>query len=677
MRWSIITLWLIAIHAYAQSPTQEEMLDQLADELLTTADGDVSYEELYETLTHLLANPIDVNAVTPEQMRAIQLLSEKEIHAFFSYRESNGPLLDVLELQAIPEWSETTLRHVLPFVRVRDPSSRVDKGLVRRIRGNANSYLVLRYERTLEQKLGYSQRATAAQRYAGNPDKYYFRFRSTRPGDFSIGLTAEKDPGEVIEWNPGVQYAFDFLSGHLQLMNKGRLENLVIGDYQVQFGQGLQLGSVFGLGKTSQTITGVRRSNLGILPYMSAGESYFLRGISATIRLSPVLRVHLLASRKSLDAGTDSVGSEVISLNRSGLHRTIRERATRGTIVDQDLGAALQYRKGQMDVGILVTEKQYSKNLESATTVYNQYSFRGQRYLNAGAWLNATWGNVTFFSEAAQTIGYGRAITVGLLGNLTSQLEMSWLYRSFDRDYYSDYANAVAESSSPQNEQGFYWGARYSFSRKLILGGYADVFRFPWLRYRIYRPSEGSEWLLRIEYAPSKAMAFFAQVREESKSRNSSAEGPVYRVLPGIRRQGWIGGNLALTPAFSLKSRLQGSQYEMDGKTTSGVALIQDVVWKKGRWSIAGRYALFDTQDYDNRQYVYEKDVWMATSLPAYDGTGIRNYILVQFTINGHIDVWARWGRTWYANREVIGSGGDEIAGNVRNDIKFQVRIRP
>lgn len=330
-----------------------------------------------------------------------------------------------------------------------------------------------------------------------------------------------------------------------------------------------------------------------------------------------------------------------------------------------------------MDVGILVTEKQYSKNLESATTVYNQYSFRGQRYLNAGAWLNATWGNVTFFSEAAQTIGYGRAITVGLLGNLTSQLEMSWLYRSLDRDYYSDYANAVAESSSPQNEQGFYWGARYSFSRKLILGGYADVFRFPWLRYRIYRPSEGSEWLLRIEYAPSKAMAFFAQVREESKSRNSSAEGPVYRVLPAIRRQGWIGGNLALTPAFSLKSRLQGSQYEMDGKTTSGVALIQDVVWKKGRWSIAGRYALFDTRDYDNRQYVYEKDVWMATSLPAYDGTGIRNYILVQFTINGHIDVWARWGRTWYANREVIGSGGEEIAGNVRNDIKFQVRIRP
>lgn len=88
------------------------------------------------------------------------------------------------------------------------------------------------------------------------------------------------------------------------------------------------------------------------------------------------------------------------------------------------------------------------------------------------------------------------------------------------------------------------------------------------------------------------------------------------------------------------------------------------------------RYALFDTDDYENRQYVYEKDVWLATSLPAYEGSGLRNYLLVHYTLSRSTDVWVRWSRTWYADRETMGSGTEEIEGNTRNDIKFQVRIR-
>lgn len=667
----------LAVHCRAQSISSEEILDHLADQLLATVDADMSYDELYEALTLRLANPVNLNTVTREQLRAIMLLNEREINAFLKYREERGPFLSILELQAIPDWREETVRNLAPFVRVFDPTSRIDPSLVRRMRTETSSYLVMRYERTLESKRGYNAPEGASEHYAGTPDKYYMRYRASRPGDFSLGITAEKDPGETFQWAPGKQYGFDFLSAHLQLLNKGRLVNLVVGDFQAQFGQGLQFGSVFGLGKTAQTITGIRRSNLGFLPYMSASESYYLRGIAATMRLSPVLQLHLFGSRKSRDATVDSGEPMVSSLQNTGLHRTQRELDARGQVTDQDLGAVLQYHDQRLDFGIILSDKRLTHAVQPAPSPYNQFAFSGAGYRNIGCYFNLSWGNVTLFSEAAHTVAFGNALTVGVLGNLTAQLEMSWLFRTFDKDYYSAYANAVAEGSTPQNEQGLYWGARYSFSRKLILSGYADFFSFPWLKYRIYRPSDGTEWLVRLDFTPSKTKAFYIQAREETKMRNRSIEDPLYTVATGIKRQVWLSAEFEIVPTFTVKSRLQGSRFEIDGRSTNGMALVQDATWKKGRWSVSARYALFDTDDYDNRQYVYEKDVWMATSLPAYDGTGLRNYILIHFAASKNVDFWVRWARTWYADRTSIGSSGEEIDGNARNDIKFQLRIRP
>jgi len=674
----LIGFWsCIAMHCGGQPVSTEELLDHLADQLLATVDADVSYDELYEALTHLLSNPVDLNTVTREQLRAVMLLNEREINALLKYRDDRGPFMSILELQAIPGWSDETVRNLAPFVRVRDPASRIDQALVKRMRSETNAYLVMRYERTLETKRGYAAPEGASERYAGNPDKYYLRYRASRQGDFSVGITAEKDPGETFEWTPGKQYGFDFLSGHLQLLNKGRLVNLVAGDFQAQFGQGLQFGSVFGLGKTAQTITGIRRSNLGFMPYMSASESYYLRGLAATVRISQFIQLHFFGSWKKRDAAAVTGEPAVSSLQNTGLHRTQLERDARDQVSDRDLGAVLQYRNQHLDLGVILSDKQLAHPVIPTSSPYNQFAFTGSGYRNVGCYFNYSRGNITLFSEAARTITFGSAVTVGVLGNLTPRLEMSWLYRSFDKNYYSAYANAIAEGSVPQNEQGLYWGTRYSFSRKLVFSGYADFFSFPWLKYRIYRPSNGTEWLVRVDFSPSKNKTFYIQAREETKMRNRSDDDAIYQVVTGTKRQAWLSGEFEIVPNFRLKTRLQGSEFEIEGHTTNGVALVQDVTWKKGRWSVSARYALFDTEDYDNRQYVYEKDVWMATSLPAYDGTGLRNYILVHFSASKHVDFWARWGRTWYADREVIGSSGEEIEGNARNDIKFQLRIRP
>ena len=124
-----------------------------------------------------------------------------------------------------------------------------------------------------------------------------------------------------------------------------------------------------------------------------------------------------------------------------------------------------------------------------------------------------------------------------------------------------------------------------------------------------------------------------------------------------------------------MKTRGQFSAYQSSAETSQGMALMQDLTYAIGRIQITARYALFDTDNFDNRQYSYERDVWLAYSLPAYSGEGIRNYIMLYYKLNKHITFWIRYGRTRYTNQTTIGSGVDGLNASTTNDVKVQIRF--
>ena len=104
--------------------------------------------------------------------------------------------------------------------------------------------------------------------------------------------------------------------------------------------------------------------------------------------------------------------------------------------------------------------------------------------------------------------------------------------------------------------------------------------------------------------------------------------------------------------------------------------MVQDVNLDFGKVRFSTRFALFDTDDYDNRQYVYEKDVLYYFFIPAYYGRGFRNFYMVQLKAGKNIDIWAKWAYTKYRNQETIGSGLEQINGDLRNDIRIQMRVK-
>jgi hypothetical protein len=166
------------------------------------------------------------------------------------------------------------------------------------------------------------------------------------------------------------------------------------------------------------------------------------------------------------------------------------------------------------------------------------------------------------------------------------------------------------------------------------------------------------------------------QVREELKYRNgTSGNLSLFSTYPAKKQSYWAVCDYGLRQNLRLRTRVQFSSFNFNTHTTHGFALLQDIQFDLGKLKLTARYAVFNTDDYDNRQYAYENDVLLAYSMPAYYGTGIRKMAMVGYKLNSHFSFWLRFANTRFPYEEKIGSGPDTVEGNTKNDVKFQMRM--
>ncbi|MFM8913830.1 MAG: ComEA family DNA-binding protein, partial [Flammeovirgaceae bacterium] len=366
----ILALMIDPIWTICQDIQRKEIdPSTLVDEIFAMQDVNISYQDLYENYLQLLSNPLDLNQITDEQLRSLYLLDAVQIQSFLKYRTENGPFVSTYELQTIPAFTPELIERLAPFVTVNDPTAVINQSILKRIFQTQNNYLILRWARTIESQRGYASDADSTTRYAGSPDQLYARFRAAKAGDFSVGFTLEKDAGESMLWNPAKKYfGFDYVSFHAQAINKGNLKNIIVGDYQAQFGQGIALGSVFGIGKNGETVTTTRRSNLGFSPYTSLYEAGYFRGAAITYQVTPQLFLHTMYSNRGRDGNLtqDTLQSTgvVSSFNYSGLHRTPNELANRNSTAERNAASVLNFKNNQIDAGLLIHQTIFSAPLQ-------------------------------------------------------------------------------------------------------------------------------------------------------------------------------------------------------------------------------------------------------------------------------------------------------------------------
>ncbi|HLT06499.1 MAG TPA: helix-hairpin-helix domain-containing protein [Cyclobacteriaceae bacterium] len=689
-----ISLWLLVTFPFAafsqQVPPRDIDIENFVEELFALQDEELNYEELYENLLQLYLSPLNLNRASAEELQSLYILNPLQVNALIDYRSRYGDLLSLYELQAVPEWDLETIYRLLPFVIVEDGEKKVNRPFYQRIGTEKNAYLLLRQSRIWEERKGFTPADTLndgslSSRYLGDPHNLYARFRIQHHQDFSLGVTLDKDAGEQFIWEPSSRrYGFNFLSYHVTLYNKGRWKTITLGDYQAQFGQGLVFGAGFSPGKGSETVTTVRRSSMGLRPFTSSMEYGFFRGIAATYSLGR-WEMSALYSHTARDGNIQTVRDTleqeedvISSLLTSGYHRTATEIANKAKAREQNVGGNLSYKSGdsRFQLGTNVLYTSYSEPFIRTDRIYNGFEFRGKNNFTHSIYFSYNVHNYFLFGETARSQSGGMGTVAGLMSSLTPHLDLSILWRKYDRDFHSFYGNAFAEGSRPINETGVYLGLQYKPNRRVYWNGYFDRFYFPWLRFRAYAPSDGYEWLGRLTYTPSRNIKLFVQLREEVKDRNiaPSETGGGYLLAAGKRRNYAASLDLNLSKEWSIRSRVQFSSYALKSNYTKGYAILQDLNGTWNNFRLSMRFALFDTEDYENRQYIYEKNVLWAFSIPTYYGQGMRYYLLAQYDISNRFTLWARWARTTFTDREEIGSGLQTIQGNTFSESTFQLR---
>lgn len=654
----------------------EEQADRSTFELNNEVLQDVVLLQKYEK--------INLNLVSSEELAALQILSDDQIKSFYDHKQKYGKLLSIYELKCIPNFDDETIKSLLPRIHLYDLGL-YHSGLdfINEAMTAESHYLMARLERTLETQKGYDQHASPNSQYLGNPYKYYMRYHLNHREHMSMGFTMEKDPGENVVWDHSQRtYGFDHIVGHIQIHNKGLLKRLIVGNFTIATGQGLVFANGMYVAKSAEPVLFVKRNHIGLIPFKSILESGYFQGLGATFTRKN-LELTIFGSIKRADSqlreDTSILNEEYAnSIYNTGLHRTRKEYDSKNKVSVQDLGYNLRWSSSKFTLGHSTSYTTFqnpqtntSIDVFPKTTLYNPHAFRGSTNWVSSLDFSYNYRNFNAFGEYARQ-HKGQGYVLGLQLALGRQLDFAFLYRNYNAFFNSFYANGFAEYFNNNDEEGCYFGLKFTPHKKWTFTGYYDLFSNKQLKYRQYTPGQGSEYLLSGAYKPHKKMSLFFQLRGEQKSRNKPETDALYSTASAQKQLLAMSFKYEAEKNLSLQTKIYTSAYTQQ-QSSRGIVLAQDISYKKRKFSLVARCALFDT-DYNSRIYLYERDVLYAFSFPAYQGKGIRYYAIVQYNASKHLKIWLKWSQTQYHDRTEIGTSGETIESNEVNDLKVQVQ---
>jgi hypothetical protein len=666
---------------------QREAIISRVENIAENSEQELDYSDLLDGLYYYIENPLNINYATFDELKSLLFLTSFQINKIIEYRNQYGNLLTINELQAIEGIEPELIDLLIPFITI-SAEQTTYKLNAKNVFKYARHDLFIRYGRVLEEQEGYmpisdsAKEASPNSYYLGSPDKLYARYGFNYGNRVRFGITADKDPGE--QFFTGSQpRGFDFYSAFGWITDLGPVKKIVVGDFHAEFGQGLTLWTGLAFGKSPDAFL-ISRNPRGIRPNTAVNENRFLRGGATTVELGR-FEITGFYSQKKIDANVgdaDTLNQEisfVTSLQQTGYHRTSAEVADKNVLGEQIYGGYVAYRNNYLKVGATAYKIHFDAPVENDGQLYKKYYFTGTDNYNYGLDFNAIFGKFNFFGEFSMSENGGMAFLAGMQAVLSSRVSLSMLYRNYGLEYQNLYGLAFGESSNNQNETGLYSGILLRLHKNWTFTGYADFYKFPWLKYRVDAPSQGQEYLAQLNYFIRRDVEAYFRFRSETKNLNSSTETTMPKIDETLKQSFRFQISYLVLPSVILKNRFEVLRYKRTGHETGyGYLLYQDVLIRPPEkpYDITFRYAIFDTDTYDERIYAYENDVLYAFSIPAYYYKGSRFYILFKYEITDWLDFWLRYATTWYSNQNTIGNGLDEIQGSRKSEIKAQLRFK-
>ncbi|HET8865209.1 MAG TPA: helix-hairpin-helix domain-containing protein [Gracilimonas sp.] len=669
-----ITVLLPGLVFSQDTTSVEEQLEKAFEEL-DPEESDLSGEQLTQFLEDLASNPININRAGLDELLQVPGINLKIARAILDYRiekpfESREELLEVRGI------GPATYNRMHPYVTVggagaqfRDMFMRPEYWLAGR-----RFDIFSRYQQDLQTREGYI-RPDSSGGYLGSPIKYYQRIRMTT-NHLSLNLTQEKDPGETLN---GVT-DFDYNSGHIALVNNGKLNDLVIGDYSVSFGQGLVLWSGGAFGKGREVTGTISKNERGIKPYSSAQETDFFRGIAASY--GNQIEITAFYSDRPRTASVIN-GDTTRFPGSSGFHRTINEKERKNNIDQMTAGGRIRVDTRFGLIGATGYYNTFSSYVAQGTSLSNKFDFEGSENSVLGVDYRGLLGSAFLFGEFARSENGGFGAVGGIETPVGDNTDLSISYRNYRRDFQSFFASGFGErSSDPQNEEGFYVGLRHDVNEKVVLSGYFDQYYFASPIFGTTQATGGFDMLGLMEVFFNSNLNIYLLFRNETKDEEYEVINEMgnEELKMGQEKRSSIRANFEywVSPAVRLRCRVEFVRnQEAGGNLESGFLMYQDLrLQPTSRLRFDGRISFFDTDSYTTRVYQFESDLLYVMSNTVLYDRGQRAYVTIKYDAADFLDVWFKYGITIFEDTQTLGSGLSEIQGNTRNSIGFQARLQ-
>lgn len=697
-----ILIPLMIIHCWCRLPLFSQQLrhtleQQLENEAEAAGLEEADDSQFEETLSYHREHPLNLNRAEAGELMALGIFDDLRIKNLLDHREKNGPLICIYELQSIDGFDVDFILQILPYILVADHTGQAVAKFGRIIHDGKHE-LLLRCSRTLEKQTGFAAADSAAicnapgSRYIGSPEKIFTRYRFLHANRISAGITAEKDPGELFfKGNQKFKYpaydsllegkqksGFDFYSVHVFISKIKFIRALAAGDYQAGFGQGLVASSGLSPSQASDAVS-VKKNLSGLRPHTSSDENRFMRGAGLTAGTEKFMATGFV-SQKRIDARLDFDNSSkamvISSMPADGLHATPGEIAAKHTVRETVIGGNLSFAARSFSAGITGTRTRLSAMPAGAASALLS-GFSGLQASNLGFNYSLILRNLNFFGELSALSNGSFAGLTGCIAALDPRVSASVMYRHYPHSSQSREAVSFSQHSKTGNEQGIYMGVIIKPAHYITINASYDHAIFPGLKYQPDAFSESRTYFIQVNYTLNKKFETYIRFRQKDKWINTRGLPDEAFDLISSLRQSNVRWNLKyrISPSLELRNRIE----MVSLRDEDGFLATQDLIWQPlrfRRFSLTGRYALFDSKSFGSRIYIYEADIPGTYSIPSYFHKGNRIYAMVHYPISRKFEIWVRWSQTYYANRSSISPGSlSEINGNKKNDVKFQVRM--
>ena len=671
---SIINSLFIIPACSAQNPSQsliEDIFEDLSvNNSVDNAVNEPNWENELEELSVRLHEPVDLNRATRQQLEQFPFLSDIQIEHLLAYIYVHGQMKTLYELQLIEDMDRQTIQYLLPFVCIKainNESSFRWKTMLKSAMKYGKNEVITRIDIPFYKRKGYEHTYLGPSVY--NSVKYAFRYRD----QLYAGLVAEKDAGEPFLALHNRQ-GYDYYSFYLLLKDCGRLKTLAVGNYRLSFGQGLVISTDYLLGKTVYASSFNTRSG-GIRKHSSTDETNYFRGVAATVSITKQWSMSGFYSYRSLD-GVLTDG-EITSIYKTGLHRSQKEADKKNLFTMQLTGGNVSYQQNRIRLGITGIYYVFNRPYEPELTGYSKYNIHGNHFYNLGIDYAYRWRRFSFQGETA--IGkQGWASLNRLQYSPVQDIQFMLIHRFYSYDYWAMYAHSFGEGSTVQNEQGYYVGLETTpFSHWRFFVSF-DLFSFPWKKYRINKPSRGTDGLIQATFTPRTNLSMYLKYRYKQKERDLTGS-KVTLTLPIFHHQLRYRLNYSLNDVFSSRTTLDYNHFHSQDRAANIGYQVTQMISSQLPWTrlfadVQGSY--FCTDDYDSRVYVSEKGLLYTFYTPSFQGRGFRCAVRLRYELNKHWLFITKFGETIYLNRNEIGSGNDLIYGNKKADVQMQLRIK-